>query len=145
MAYLNPMAVAAFLLGFGGAGVLIGLLNPDVGAGLRLLFSAASGWSLWLVSYLIVTRVFGYAEGTSHNRQEQCIGLPANVTAPIVGSQPGMISYTVAGARQTLRAITEQDEPIPVGSVVRIRRISANTAIVTTVEQPASLSARYGE
>ncbi len=144
LAYLNPMSVAGFLVGFGGAGALIGLLNPEVGLALRLAFSITSGWGLWLLSYLLITRVFGFAEGTSHNLQEQCIGLPANVTAPINGSHPGMISYAVAGSRQTLRAITDNDEQIAVGSIVRIRRINANTAYVTAVDQPPSLLMREG-
>jgi membrane protein implicated in regulation of membrane protease activity len=144
LAYFNPMSVAGFLVGFGGAGALIGLLNPEVGLALRLAFSIASGWALWLLSYLLITRVFGFAEGTSHNLQEQCIGLPANVTAPINGSHPGMISYAVAGSRQTLRAITDEDEQISVGSIVRIRKITANTAYVTATDQPPHLLMREG-
>lgn len=131
--YLNPMSVAGFLLGFGGAGFLSHTLGAHTTA--SLLFAGAGGWGLWLMAYLIVTRVFARAGGTSHNKREDIVGLRANVIAPITGAQPGTVSYIVGGTRQSLRAISEDEELIPVGSTVRIRKVDANTAHVMRIDQ----------
>ena len=134
LAYLNPLAVAGFLLGFGGIGVLTGMLYPGLQPGLRAASGAVAGWFLWLAAYLIATRVFGGAEGTSHNLREQLVGARAEVTVSIVGARPGMVAYTVAGSRQVLRAITEEDDSIPIGAAVRIRRVDGATAHVTRID-----------
>jgi len=134
--YLNPMSVAGFLLGFGGGGIVSGLLFPGGSSGARLVSGALSGWALWLIAYLIATRLFGDAEGTSHNRREDVIGLRATVNAPISGLRPGMVSYVVGGTRQSLRAVTDDEESIPVGAQVRIRRITNNTANVMRIDSP---------
>lgn len=135
--YFNPLSIAGFLLGFGGIGFVSGLLAPNLAPTLRLMLGGVGGWSLWLIAYLIVTRLFGNAEGSSHNKREELIGVRAQVTAPISGSMPGMVSYVVAGTRQSLRAITEDEDPIPVGAAVRIRRIDNHTAYVMRIDAPA--------
>ncbi len=140
--YLNPLSLAGFLLGFGGAGVVSGMLAPGLSGSVRVMAGGLCGWGLWLVAYLIVTRLFGRAEGTSHNRREDLIGTRAKVTVAISGAKPGMVSYVVGGTRQSLRAITEDDEPIPIGAEVRIRRISEGTAQVMWIDAPdATVSA----
>jgi len=139
---MNPLSMAGFLLGFGGAGVVSGMLFPASAAGVRLLAGGVCGWGLWLVAYLIVTKMFGNAEGSSHNRRQDLIGIRARVSVPINGSRPGMVSYVVGGTRQSLRAITEDEEPIPVGAEVRIRRIADNTAWVALIDAPASIGLR---
>jgi membrane protein implicated in regulation of membrane protease activity len=139
--YLNPMSVAGFLLGFGGVGIIcrnLGLPPPT-----SLVCGLAAGSGLWLMAYLLVTRMFGAAEGTSHNRREDLIGYRAQVTAPIAGQRPGMVAYTVAGSRQSLRAVTDDEEPIPNGAVVRIRRIEGSTAHVVRIDtQDNTISGR---
>jgi membrane protein implicated in regulation of membrane protease activity len=140
--YLNPLSLAGFLLGFGGAGVVSGMLFPALPSTVRLMAGGLAGWGLWLVAYLIVTKMFGNAEGSSHNNRQVLIGIRARVSAPIDGSRPGMVSYVVAGTRQSLRAVTEDEEPIPVGAEVRIRRIADNTAWVAQIDAPASIAMR---
>jgi membrane protein implicated in regulation of membrane protease activity len=135
-AYLNPMSVAGFLLGFGGAGTVSRLLGVHPLA--SLLYAFASGWGMWLLAYLIITRVFGAAGGTSHNRQEDLIGLRGHVTAPIEGTHAGMVCYVISGTRQQVRAVTDDGETIPVGAQVRIRRIEANTAYVYRIDEDAA-------
>lgn len=132
LAWLNPMAVAGFLLGFGGVGVMArGLGAHPLAAS---LFGTAGGYGLWLLAYLVITRFFGAAEGTSHYTRQDVIGLRGQVTAPIDGARPGMVACTVAGARQTVRAISDDEEPIPTGATVRIRKIENNTAHVMRIE-----------
>src|SRR5207244_6110788 len=50
--YLNPMAVAGFLLGFGGTGVFFGIAKPDMHTSVRMALAIAAGSSLWLMTYL---------------------------------------------------------------------------------------------
>jgi membrane protein implicated in regulation of membrane protease activity len=128
------MAVSGFLLGFGGGGVVSGMLFPAATSLERLLIGGATGWGLWLVAWLIVTRMFGGAEGTSHNVRADLVGMRAQVTTRIEGAKPGMVAYEVAGQRQVLRAITDDDEPIPTGAAVRIRRVDESTALVMRIE-----------
>jgi membrane protein implicated in regulation of membrane protease activity len=130
--YLNPMSVAGFLLGFGGTGVASRILGANSGA--ATMCGLAGGGGLWLIAYMVITRFFGASEGTSHNKREELVGSRAHVTAPIVGSTPGMVSYVVGGTRQSLRAVTDDEEPIPVGATVRIRRIESHTARVIRIE-----------
>ena len=131
--YLSPLAVAGFLLGFGGVGVAVRLMGAA--AWPSTVAATAGGLGLWLIAYLIITRVFVQAAGTSHYRQEELAGRRGLVTATIEGGKPGMICYTITGTRQTVRAISEDPaESIPTGSAVRIRRIENNTAVVTRID-----------
>ncbi len=132
LALLNPMSTAGFLVGFGACGIVSRMLGGHpLGSA---VVGLAGGSAMWVALYLLATRVFGAAEGTSHNRQEDVIGLRGQVTAPIDGLKPGMVAYTVAGARQTVRAICEDEEPIPTGAAVRIRKIENNTAHVMRID-----------
>ena len=130
--YLNPLSVASFLLGFGGVGVVVRMIGFHQKA--SILCALAAGWGLWLVSWWIVTRVFGAAEGTSHNTWDDVIGLRAQVTVPIEGLKSGTVAYVVGGTRQTAKAISEDDELIPTGATVRIKRIENHTATVSRVD-----------
>jgi len=131
--YLNPVAMAGFCLGFGGVGTLCRLAFklPVLGS---LLWAMAGGMGLWLATYLLVARFIAGSQASSHYRQEEMVGLRGQVTAPIEGSRPGMVACTIAGRRQLVRAITDDPDPIPAGSVVRIRRIQDNTAKVIRIE-----------
>ena len=130
--YLSPMTVAGFLIGFGGGG-LVGR-SFHMGSILSILIGTVGGLGMWSGAYYIITKVFLDAEVSSESKQEDMIGIQAQVTVPIDGKHPGMISYVSSGTRQSLRAITEDDELIPTGSVVRIRRIDNNTASVMRID-----------
>ena len=132
LSYLNPMSVAGFLLGFGGAGVGARMLGVPIQA--SLLYSGAGGIGIYTGAYLILSKLFVNSQATSHNRRDQLVGIRAQVTAPIAGSLPGMVSYTIAGSRQSVSAVTEDEEPIPVGAVVRIRRIEGHRVQVMRID-----------
>ncbi len=131
--YFSPVSIAGFLLGFGGLGVISRMLGA--GGLFSTLNGMVGGLGLWLVAYLIIVRVFAQSGGSSHTRREALVGRQAQVIAPISGSRPGMISYTIAGMRQTARAITEEGQTIPVGANVRIRRVDSNTAFVIPMSE----------
>lgn len=124
--------MSCFLVGFGGAGVLSRLS----GAGFlpSLACGGVSGSMLYYYAWWLIVRVFGGAQASSHVRRSDLVGVRAEVMAPIAGTRPGMIAYTVAGQRQTARAIAEAGEELPVGTSVRIRKLSRDTAEVVRIE-----------
>ncbi|MGC8669321.1 MAG: NfeD family protein [Chthonomonadales bacterium] len=130
-AYLSPMSAAGFLIGFGGGGVSARALGS--GPAPSLLYACAGGMGLYWVAWTVITRFFGAAQASSHFCQEDAVGLRATVIAPIEGGRPGMIGCVIAGTRQRVRAVSDEQEVIPVGSIVRIRRIEHETAHVTRV------------
>ncbi len=129
---LNIPAMSSFMLGFGGIGVVTRSLGFHVR--LSLVYATAAGFGLWSLAWWIVKRLFGDAEGTSHNTWDDVIGLRAEVSAPIEGMKSGTVAYTVGGSRQTAKAISEEEELIPKGSIVRIRKIENHTVTVSRVE-----------
>ena len=105
-----------------------------VAPGTSALAAGIGGVAMWYSAWFLIAKVFGASEGSSHTRREEVLGMKGTVTAPICGSQPGMIALTVGGSRQQVRAITEEEEPIPVGAQVRIRRLENNTAQVIRLQ-----------
>jgi hypothetical protein len=87
-----------------------------------------------VLAYLFIFKFVGASQASSHYREDDVLGLRGQVTAPIRGSQPGMVACVVAGRRQQFRAITEEEEPIPMGAAVRIRTIHNNTAKVIRID-----------
>jgi membrane protein implicated in regulation of membrane protease activity len=130
--YFNPVASAGFLLGFGGAGIIGRMFHSD--AAFSFLIAACGGTGLWIGTWQLITRLFANSGGSSHSTMEEMIGAKAHVTAPISHEHPGMICYIVAGTRQSIRAISEEEELIPTGASVRIHRIENNTALVFRID-----------
>ncbi len=125
------MAISGLLLGFGGIGVLARMMKAAPGA--SAVAGAIGGIAMWYSAWFLIAKVFGES-GTSHTRREDILGLKGTVTAPISGNRPGMVSLTVGGTRQQVRAVTEDEEPIPVGAEVRIRRLDNHTAQVIRLQ-----------
>lgn len=132
LAYFNPTLLSGFLLGCGAAGLMSRFLGVQPGASLP--YAGIGGLVLWGSAFFIVSQMFGKAQGTSHNRRSDVIGLRAQVTTPIEGQRPGMVSVTVGGTRQQIRAVTDDEGIIPVGAVVRIRRLDEHTALVMRID-----------
>lgn len=133
LSYLAPAAVAGFLLGFGGIGFICRMLGvPYIPSALGAL---TGGLALWLGAYAFITKFVGASQASSHYRRDELVGLRGKVTAPIEGSRPGMVAFNVAGRRQLLRAITEEEDAIPMGANVRIRIIKDNVARVVRLDE----------
>lgn len=132
LSYLSPIAVSGFLLGFGGVGVFARLVGSSHLVSVPL--AAASGAALYYGCYWLSHCMFGRSQGTSHSRREDVIGLRARVVAPIDGRQPGMVSYTIGGSRQSLPAVTDDEKPIPMGATVRIQRVEEHKVSVMRLD-----------
>ena len=132
LSYLAPMAVAGFLLGFGGIGTMLRSLgmapSPSV------LAALSGGMAMWLGAYLFITKFVGASQASSHYRRDELVGLRGKVTAPIEGAKPGMVAFNVAGRRQQLRAVTQEEQAIPMGANVRIRIVKDNVAQVVRLD-----------
>jgi membrane protein implicated in regulation of membrane protease activity len=129
LAYLSPTLLAGLLLGVGTGGVASRMAGAQPAP--SLAFAGAGGLLLWGSAYLIVTKLFGGSQASSHVQRDAVVGMPARVVVPIAGSKPGMISLVLAGTHQTLRAISDDGQPIAAGTDVRVRRIVGGTATVT--------------
>lgn len=132
LAFLNPTMASSFLVGFGGVGVL----SRVTGAGMlpSMAYAGLGGGIFYYSAWWTIVRFFGGAQSSSHTRRRDLIGVRATVTAPIEGSRPGMIAYTLAGSRQVRRAVTYENESLPVGEAVRIRRLTGDSALVSRIE-----------
>jgi len=126
--------MASFLAGFGWAGILSRMLGAGVIG--STLWAGLGGWLTWLMTYSLVMSMFSKAGASSHYRSEDVVGIRGNVTTPIDGMRPGMVSYTMSGTHQTIRAISEDNEQIPSGVEVRIRKIENQMAHVVRVDLP---------
>jgi membrane protein implicated in regulation of membrane protease activity len=131
LSLLSPLYVSALLAGFGGVGLVSRYLQMPAAS--AIAFAALGGFATWGSAWYTLTQVFGKAQGTSHNRQEELIGRKAVVSTAIAGSSPGMVTLEIAGSRQSVRAITDDDETIPNGAVVRIRKIEKSTVHVVRI------------
>ena len=129
LAYLSPTLLAGLLLGVGTGGVASRMAGAQPAP--SLAFAGGGGLLLWGSAYLIVTKLFGGSQASSHVQRDAVVGMPARVVVPIAGSKPGMISLVLAGTHQTLRAISDDGQPIAAGTDVRVRRIVGGTATVT--------------
>lgn len=132
LTYFAPMAVAGFLLGFGGIGTM--LRSIGMAHGPSVLAALCGGMAMWLGAYLFITKFVGASQASSLYRRDELVGLRGRVTAPIEGAKPGMVAFNVAGRRQQLRAVTHEEEAIPMGANVRIRIIKGNVAQVVRLD-----------
>lgn len=131
LTFLSPVLMSGFLLGFGSAGVLARLAKlPHVPS---FAWAAAGGVALYYIGWWIVHDVFGGSQASSHTKQDELTGRTGLVIAPISGTRPGTICYTIAGARQSISAIAQDDVEIPVGAKVVIRRVAGRKAVVSRV------------
>lgn len=132
LALLNPTMASSFLIGLGGGGVLSRI--SGAGALPSLACAGVGGGLFYYYAWWLIVRFFGGAQASSHTRRVEMVGVRATVTAPIEGSKPGMVAFTIAGARQSFRAITYEGDAIPVGAKVRIRRVTKDAVLVTPLE-----------
>lgn len=91
---------------------------------------------------MLLSRVFGSAERSSHIQQDEFVGINAEVITSIPVKGVGIISIESFGNRQSLPARLEasadtdmvEQEPVPRGARVRIRRIESGTALVIRID-----------
>ncbi len=131
LTFLSPVLASGFLAGFGGAGVLARLAKLATIP--SFAWAMAGGVVLYYIGWWVVHDVFGASQASSMTKRDELTGRTGLVMAPINGSRPGMIYYTIAGTRQSIPAICEEGLTIPVGARVYIRRVAGKNAVVSRV------------
>ncbi|GHU75263.1 hypothetical protein FACS1894188_05730 [Clostridia bacterium] len=125
----KPVIIAAFLLSFGGAG-LLGLSLGYLGLYLCVSLAFIVGLVISYVCYRFVYLPLIHAQNTSSPEQQSLIGQPARVTESILQGMYGQITYVVNGNTFNSPAKTEDGAAIARGETVTIVSIVANTYYV---------------
>jgi membrane protein implicated in regulation of membrane protease activity len=124
----NPVAMLAFLGGFG-AGGFIGR-----GAGLGTLpafgLALAAGGLLSVALFTAFARLVLGSQGGEAHATEQAVGKLATVTTAIPASGLGAVAYEADGRRQTISARPVNDQPLARGLEVVIVSFDHHVALV---------------
>jgi hypothetical protein len=124
----NPIALLAFLGGFGATGFIARGLGISVWTALFL--AGAGGLLFSIVFFQLFTRVALGSEGSAAPELEAAIGKLAMVTVPIPVGGLGAVSYVIAGQRQTIAARHSGQERLPIGVEVVIVDLQQYVAVV---------------
>ena len=129
---LNPVALLAFLGGFGAVGLIAHGAGTSVLVGLAL--AAVGGWAIsWLVFRVFVRVVMAGQGGAAHHLSAM-VGKLAMVAVTIPVTGMGTIAYEIGGRRNTLAARTSNAESLPRGTEVVIVEMDRNVATVIKYE-----------
>ncbi|HYF64257.1 MAG TPA: hypothetical protein VD886_15655 [Herpetosiphonaceae bacterium] len=129
---LNPIALSAFLGGFGSLG-LIGR-GAGVGQGGALLLAGAAGLALSIAVFRLFVRYVLAAEGSSALAPDVAVGRLATVVVAIPSSGVGSVAYEAGGRRHTLPACTVADYAVGRGAEVVVVALEGNVAIVASYQ-----------
>jgi len=128
---LSPVTIAMFISTFGGVGIL--LKNAAFPMYVHIPAAALSGIVVGgLVSYLFF-RIMLATQASSHARENEAIGVEAEVTIPIPHVGLGEVAYVLRGSRYTNPAKTIDGKELPAHTVVKIVSQVGTTFIVQKV------------
>lgn len=143
----NPLVIASAVATFGGVGVIgkAGFRMGDLtSAVIALAFAGGIGAAIF---FGIIKFMYGSQSDSTFSLAD-LIGLEAEVITSIPENGMGEIAYTFNGMRNSLPARTSGGEKITRGSVVRIKDISGNIALVTqkmTLDEYERLETDHGQ
>ena len=123
MSAFSPTMIAAFIMAFGGFGIIFHQIpvthSPWLSAPLAVVsgFLSAAGL-LWLLRQL-----FRKTQSSSESRVGTLVGMSATVLTPIPQHGVGEIAYVQGGSRYTAPARTESGGAVASGQSVKIHRV----------------------
>lgn len=126
---LSPVTIAMFISTFGGTGMLLKRFVRDQ-FWFHLPLAAVAALAVAAGVSYIFYKILSTTQSTSQSRQEEAIGLEAEVTVPIPNNGLGEIAYTVRGTRLTNTAQSVDGKELPARLVVKIIKQVGNTYIV---------------
>jgi len=128
----NPVALLAWLGGFGGAG----LIAHGAGASLLLglLLAALAGLAISIVVFRLFVRLVLAGQGGTAHRLESLVGTIGTLAVAIPATGMGTVAYEIGGRRNTLAARTSDAGTLPRGAEVVIVSIDRNVATVVRYE-----------
>lgn len=127
-----------FLFGFGGVGILLGWLQPELATPWLVLFALAGG----LVSGLSAGVIFGWVKATDtgpRGSDDGFVGCRGRVTLPVRSERPGMVVVLRGHREHELRARpfdTDASAPESWKQVVVVE-MDGGTALVSPLEELA--------
>ncbi len=126
--FLNPIAFAAFLGGFGATG----LIGNGLGLSrwLALPLALGVGLALSLLLFRLFVRLILASEGGDAPALLSAVGQLATVTVSIPADGIGTIAYVLAGRRETIAARTADQQQLPRSAEVVIVAFEHNVAVV---------------
>ncbi|MCL1934857.1 MAG: NfeD family protein [Defluviitaleaceae bacterium] len=125
--FLRPAPICAFLIVFGGSGII---LYRDMGFAFTVIISLLLALA---ISYCIIKFILmplHKAQNTSTINKQELIGKTAVVTSKIFENSFGKISYNVNGNNFSSPAKSENEKEIQQGSNVEIVSIKNHTYFV---------------
>ncbi len=130
----SPTLIAAFLSGFGGAGLIAhNLYAPS--PGVSLMIAILGGLAISGGAYLLLGFLYQKTQGGSEFRDDQVVGRSAEVTLAIPSDGVGEIAFSMKGSRNIAPARSEDGKLIPKHSTVKITRTGAGTFYVRKLEE----------
>jgi membrane protein implicated in regulation of membrane protease activity len=126
----SPTAIAAYITGFGSAGLALnhlGIVNPLLQVPLAAGFAGLFGVGLTAA----IVRFSRRAEGNSLSRIDDLVGQDVEVTVAIPAGGSGEVAFVSAGTRQTATAQSEAGQTFAQGARVRVTRVSDGVLHVT--------------
>jgi membrane protein implicated in regulation of membrane protease activity len=130
----SPTLIAAFLSGFGGAGLIAhNLYGPSPGVG--LMIAIVGGLAVSGGAYLLLGLLYQKTQAGSEFRDDQVVGRSAEVSLAIPGDGVGEIVFSVKGSRNIAPARSEDGKAIPKHSTVKITRSGSGTLYVKKLQE----------
>ncbi|MBS2028326.1 MAG: hypothetical protein JST54_10510 [Deltaproteobacteria bacterium] len=134
--YFSPTAWAAYITGFGSAGLVLTeglhLTNPLIHVPVSLAFAGGFGVALLFGMAAIADK----AESNALSSLQDVIGTDVEVTIAIPADGTGEVAFVAGGTRQTAMARAEAGQTFAQGSRARVTR-SADGALFVTLSTAA--------
>ncbi|MDQ1326976.1 MAG: hypothetical protein QG641_256, partial [Candidatus Poribacteria bacterium] len=137
---VSPITISMFITAFGGIGFIFQQI-PGGNWMLSLPLAFISGFVIAGAAFYILYRLFKATQANSNYSRESLLGLEAEVITSIPSDGLGEIAYVTRGSRFNAPARSEEHNPIPTHSVVRMTRIVGNIFYVREI--PEELLRKY--
>jgi len=129
--FFSPTAFAAYLTGFGSAGLVLTeglkLTNPWIHVPASLVFAGGFGAALLFGMAMIADK----AESNALSSLQDVVGTDVEVTIAIPADGTGEVAFVDGGTRQTAMARSEAGQEFAQGARARVTRSVEGTLFVT--------------
>ena len=145
--FFSPLAIAAYVTGFGSSGLMLtqglGLTSPYLHVPGAVLCAGVFGVGMLAA----VAKLTQKTEGNTLPSLQDAVGTEVEVTIAIPAGGTGEVAYVAGGTRQTGLACAEAGQSFPQGARVKVTRAAEGTLHVTHAAAAtlASGNARLGE
>ena len=143
--FFSPMAIAAYVTGFGSAGLLLmeglHIHNPLIHLPAATAFAATFGIGI-LVG---MAKLAEHTEGNALASFDDVVGTEVEVTIAIPAGGDGEVAYVAGGTRTSCIARAEAGQTFAQGARVRVTRVVDGSLYVTRTASLAAAPVSVGE